>query len=194
MIGLILYAAGLGISLAMDAFSVSITNGMRCTRFKFRHALADGITFGFFQALMPMLGLFLGIRCLGYIRPVDHWVAFLLLGGIGFNMIRGALKKEEEEDCASNPFTCKNLLVQGVATSIDALAVGVGFSTELSGYGEGLLTAAIIGVATCIISTAGVYIGKLFGGLLKQKAEIFGGIILIVIGLKILVEHLFFGG
>ena len=175
MIGSILYAAGLGVSLAMDAFSVSITNGMRCRRFRFRHALADGITFGLFQAVMPMLGLFLGIRCLKYVEPVDHWIAFILLGGIGFNMIRGALKKEEEEDCTSNPFACKSLLVQGVATSIDALAVGVGFSTELSGYGEGLLTAAIIGVLTCIISTAGVYIGKIFGGLLKQKAEIFGG-------------------
>jgi putative Mn2+ efflux pump MntP len=165
---------------------------MRCTRFKFRHALADGLTFGIFQGVMPMLGLFLGISCLKYIEPVDHWVAFILLSGIGFNMIRGALKKEEEETCAPNPFTPKNLLVQGVATSIDALAVGVGFSTELQGYGEGLLTAAIIGVLTCIISTAGVYIGKLFGGLLKQKAEIFGGLILIVIGLKILIEHLFF--
>ena len=189
---MILYAIGLGVSLAMDAFSVSITNGMRCTKFKFRHALADGATFGLFQALMPLIGLFLGLSCLEYIQPIDHWIAFLLLGGIGFNMIRGALKKEEEEDCAANPFTIKNLLVQGVATSIDALAVGVGFSTELNGYGEGALTAAIIGIATCIISTAGVYIGKVFGGLLKQKAEIFGGAILIGIGLKILIEHLFF--
>lgn len=192
MIGLILYAVGLGVSLAMDAFSVSITNGMRCARFKFRHALADGLTFGIFQGVMPMIGLFLGISCLKFVQPVDHWVAFILLAGIGFNMIRGALKKEEEEECAPNPFTPKNLLVQGVATSIDALAVGVGFSTELQGYGEGLLTAAIIGVLTCIISTVGVYIGKVFGGLLKQKAEIFGGIILIGIGLKILIEHLFF--
>ncbi len=191
---MILYAIGLGISLAMDAFSVSITNGMRCTRFKFRHALADGLTFGFFQALMPMIGLFLGLSCLKYIQPIDHWIAFILLGGIGFNMIRGALKKEEEEDCTPNPFTFKNLLLQGIATSIDALAVGVGFSAELSGYGEGILTAAIIGIATCILSTAGVYVGKLFGGLLKQKAEIFGGIVLIGIGLKILIEHLFFGG
>ena len=189
---LFFYALGLGISLAMDAFSVSITNGMQCPRFKFRHALADGATFGIFQGLMPMIGLFLGLSCLKYIQPIDHWIAFVLLGGIGFNMIRGALKKEDEEECANNPFTCKNLLIQGVATSIDALAVGVGFSTELSGYGEGIFTAAIIGVATMVISTAGVYIGKLFGGLLKQKAEIFGGAILIAIGLKILIEHLFF--
>lgn len=192
MIGLVVYAIGLGISLAMDAFSVSVSNGMQCRRFRFRHALADGLTFGFFQALMPMLGLLLGLSCLKYIEPLDHWVALLLLGGIGFNMIRGALKKEEDEECASNPFTPKNLLIQGVATSIDALAVGVGFSTELSGYGEGFLTAGIIGIVTCIASTAGVYIGKVFGGLLKQKAEIFGGVILIGIGLKILIEHLFF--
>lgn len=189
---IILYALGLGVSLAMDAFSVSLTNGMRCTRFKFKHALADGLTFGLFQAVMPMLGLFLGLSCLKYIQPVDHWVAFLLLGGIGFNMIRGALKKEEEEECSANPFAAKNLLVQGIATSIDALAVGVGFSTELSGYGEGLFTAGMIGVVTCILSTLGVYIGKIFGGLLKQKAEIFGGAILLGIGLKILIEHLFF--
>lgn len=189
---LFFYALGLGISLAMDAFSVSITNGMQCSRFKFRHALADGITFGVFQGMMPMIGLLLGLSCLKYIQPVDHWIAFLLLGGIGFNMIRGALKKEDEEENAANPFTCKNLLVQGVATSIDALAVGVGFSTELSGYGEGIFTAAIIGISTMVISTAGVYIGKLFGGLLKQKAEIFGGAILVAIGLKILIEHLFF--
>lgn len=189
---LILYALGLGISLAMDAFSVSITNGMQCTRFRFRHALADGLTFGIFQAVMPLIGLFLGLSCLKYIEPIDHWIAFILLGGIGFNMIRGALKKEAEEDCACNPFRLKNLLIQGVATSIDALAVGVGFSTELSGYGQGILTAAVIGVATMIISTLGVYIGKIFGGLLKQKAEIFGGAILIAIGAKILIEHLFF--
>ena len=192
MTGVILAAIGLGVSLAMDAFSVSVTNGMQCRRFKFRHALADGLTFGIFQALMPMIGLVLGLSCLKYIEPLDHWVALILLGGIGLNMIRGALKKEEDEECGQNPFSPKNLLVQGIATSIDALAVGVGFSTELSGYGEGFLTAAIIGIATCIISTAGVYIGKFFGGLLKQKAEIFGGIILIGIGLKILIEHLFF--
>ena len=189
---LFFYALGLGISLAMDAFSVSITNGMQCTRFKFRNALADGVTFGIFQALMPLIGLFLGLSCLKYIEPIDHWIAFILLGGIGLNMIRGALKKEEEEDCASNPFQLKNLLIQGIATSIDALAVGVGFSAELSGYGEGIFTAAIIGIATAIISTIGAYIGKLFGGLLKQKAEIFGGAVLIAIGLKILIEHLFF--
>lgn len=189
---LILYALGLGISLAMDAFSVSITNGMQCTRFKFRHALADGLTFGIFQAVMPLIGLFLGLSCLKYIEPIDHWIAFILLGGIGFNMIRGALKRETEEECAPNPFCIKNLLIQGVATSIDALAVGVGFSTELSGYGQGILTAAVIGIATMIISTLGVYIGKIFGGLLKQKAEIFGGAILIAIGAKILIEHLFF--
>ncbi len=188
---MIIYAISLGISLAMDAFSVSITNGMRCSKLKFRHALADGITFGLFQAMMPLIGLFLGLSCLKYIQPVDHWIAFILLGGIGFNMIRGALKKEEDEECA-HPFKLKNLLIQGVATSIDALAVGVGFSTELNGYGEGILTAAIIGIATFIISAAGVYIGRIFGGLLKQKAEIFGGAILIGIGLKILIEHLFF--
>jgi putative Mn2+ efflux pump MntP len=106
-------------------------------------------------------------------------------------MIREALKKEEE-DTLANPYTVRNLLVQGVATSIDALAVGVGFSTQLSSYSEAYLTVAIIGISTFVISTAGVYIGRLFGGMLKEKAQVFGGVILVGIGIKILVEHLFF--
>lgn len=189
---MIIEAIILGIGLSMDAFAVSVTNGMCGGKLKFRHALADGLTFGFFQALMPMIGLFLGFSFMKYIEAADHWIAFILLGGIGFNMIRGALKKGEDEEECANPYTFRNLLLQGIATSIDALAVGVGFSTQLSGYGEGLLTAAIIGVSTFIISTAGVYIGRMFGGMLKGKAEIFGGVILIGIGLKILIEHLFF--
>ncbi len=182
----------LGLGLAMDAFAVSITNGMCCSKLKKRYAIADGLTFGLFQAAMPLVGLFLGFRFLKYIEAADHWVALILLGGIGVNMIRGALKKEEAESCPVNPFGVKNLLVQGVATSIDALAVGIGFSTELSSFNEAYLTVAIIGISTFIISTAGVFIGRVFGGMLKEKAEIFGGVILIGIGLKILIEHLFF--
>ena len=191
MIAVVLYALTLGVGLAMDAFSVSVTNGMCGGRLRFRHALADGITFGVFQAAMPLIGLFLGMNFLVYIEAIDHWIAFILLVGIGGNMIRGALKKEEEEECG-NPYTVKNLLLQGVATSIDALAVGVGFSTELQCNTDAVITAAIIGVSTMVISTAGVYIGRFFGGLLKQKAEFLGGLILIGIGLKILIEHLFF--
>ncbi len=181
----------LGVGLAMDAFAVSITNGMCAGRLKHRHALLDGLTFGLFQAAMPLIGFFLGLSFMKYISAVDHWIAFLLLGGIGVNMILGALKKEEEEEC-SNPFTFKNMMVQGVATSIDALAVGIGFSTELAGYQDAFSTVAVIGIATFAISTAGVYIGKFFGGLLKEKAQIFGGLILVGIGAKILIEHLFF--
>lgn len=185
---LFFYALGLGISLAMDAFSVSITNGMQCTRFKFRHALADGVTFGIFQALMPMIGLFLGLSCLKYIEPIDHWIAFILLGGIGFNMIRGALKKEEEEDCACNPFTCKNLLIQGVATSIDALAVGI--SLAMAGDVNIWIAILLIGFTTFSFSGLGVKIGNVFGSRFEQKAQIAGGTILILLGLKILLEHL----
>ncbi len=181
----------LGIGLAMDAFAVSITNGMCCERLKPRHAIIDGLTFGLFQAAMPLIGLFLGLSFMKYIQAVDHWIAFLLLGGIGANMIRGALKKDEEE-APRAPFSRKSLLLQGVATSIDALAVGIGFSTEMSGYGDVLVTVGIIGLSTFLISAAGVYIGRLFGGMLKEKAEVFGGIILIGIGAKILIEHLFF--
>lgn len=189
---MIITAILLGIGLAMDAFAVSVTNGLCAGKFKARHALADGLTFGLFQAAMPLIGFFLGLSFMKYIEPLDHWIAFILLGGIGANMIIGVLKKGEEETCAASPFTVKNLLVQGVATSIDALAVGIGFSTQLSGYGDAFLTVGIIGVSTFIISTAGVYIGKLFGGLLKEKAQILGGVILIGIGAKILIEHLFF--
>lgn len=181
----------LGIGLAMDAFAVSITNGMCGGRLKPRHALADGLTFGLFQAAMPLIGLFLGMSFMKYISAVDHWIGFLLLAGIGANMIRGVLKKEEEEH-AANPFCAKNLLVQGVATSIDALAVGIGMTADIANYSEAYLTVAIIGISTFLISTVGVYIGRLFGGMLKDKAQIFGGLILIGIGTKILIEHLFF--
>lgn len=188
---MIITAIILGIGLSMDAFAVSITNGMCVSCLRPRHALADGFTFGFFQALMPLIGLFLGLGFMRYIEAADHWIGFILLAGIGGNMIRGALKKEEE-DCETNPFTLRNMLLQGVATSIDALAVGIGFSTQLDGYTEAYITVAIIGGLTFLISTAGVYIGRLFGGMLKEKAEILGGVILIGIGLKILIEHLFF--
>lgn len=188
---MILTAILTGIGLSMDAFAVSVTNGMCSGKLKFRHALADGLTFGFFQALMPMIGLFFGLYFMKYIEAADHWIAFLLLAGIGINMIVGALKKEDEQDCI-NPYTVKNLLLQGIATSIDALAVGVGLSATLNGYAEAFLTVGIIGISTFIISTAGVYIGRMFGGMLKEKAEIFGGVILVGIGLKILIEHLFF--
>lgn len=188
---MIIEAIILGIGLSMDAFAVSVTNGMCSGKCKFRHALADGFTFGFFQAFMPMIGLFLGLSFMKYIEAVDHWIAFILLAGIGINMIREALKKDQEEELA-NPYTVRNLLVQGIATSIDALAVGVGFSTQLSSYNEAFLTVGIIGVSTFVLSTAGVYIGRLFGGVLKEKAEVFGGVILVGIGAKILIEHLFF--
>lgn len=188
---MIVTALILGVGLSMDAFAVSVTNGMCGGRLRFRHALIDGLTFGLFQAAMPLIGLFLGMSFMSYISAVDHWIGFVLLAGIGLNMVIGALKKEEEEECAT-PFTAKNLLVQGVATSIDALAVGIGMTADIACYSEAYLTVGVIGVSTLIISTAGVYIGRLFGGMLKEKAQIFGGLILIGIGAKILIEHLFF--
>lgn len=181
-----------GVGLAADAFAVSITNGLCCKKLKMRHALADGLTFGFFQALMPLIGLFFGLYFKRFISAADHWIAFALLAFIGGNMIVGALKKEEEESCAVNPFGVKNLLVQGIATSIDALVVGIGLSADLGSYTDGLITVLIIGVVTFLISTVGVYIGRVFGGMLKEKAAFLGGLILIGIGLKILIEHLFF--
>ena len=140
---IVLTAILTGIGLSMDAFAVSVTNGMCSGKLKFRQAVADGLTFGIFQALMPLIGLFFGLYFMKYIEAADHWIAFILLAGIGINMIRGALKKDEDEEC-TNPYTVKNLLVQGVATSIDALAVGIGFSAQLSGYSEAYMTDAII--------------------------------------------------
>ncbi len=188
---MIITAILLGLGLSMDAFAVSVTNGMCVGKLRMRQAVADGLVFGIFQALMPLIGLFLGFTFMRYIAAVDHWIGFILLAGIGVNMILGALKREEDH-CEVNPFSPRGLLLQGVATSIDALAVGIGFSAQLSSYQQAYVTVAIIGLCTFLISAAGVYIGKLFGGMLKEKAEVLGGLILIGLGVKILVQHLFF--
>ena len=189
---MIVEAILLGIGLSMDAFAVSVTNGMLTKRMKVRYAFLDGLTFGLFQAVMPLIGLFLGMSFMKSISAVDHWIGFVLLAAIGGNMIREALRKEDAAATVPHPYSVHTLLMQGIATSIDALAVGIGFSTQMNSYREAYLTVAIIGVSTFLISGAGVYIGKLFGGVLKEKAQIFGGVILIGLGIKILVEHLFF--
>ena len=182
------------IGLSMDAFAVSVCKGLAIQKLNMKQQAIVGAWFGGFQGLMPLFGYLLGVNFREYIVQIDHWIAFVLLGYIGGKMIWDALHEDNEGQACDieERLDLKELLIMAVATSIDALAVGVGFSTELSGYGEGFFTAAIIGVATMVISTAGVYIGKLFGGLLKQKAEILGGVILVGIGLKILIEHLFF--
>ena len=179
-----------GVGLAMDAFAVSICKGLTMKKVTVKNAVIIAAFFGIFQALMPFLGWLLGSQFEQYIRNIDHWIAFALLAFIGGKMIFECLT-EKEEDNENTPFqlNIKELFVLAIATSIDALAVGITFAflgSEISIY-ESI---AIIGITTFVISFAGVYIGKLFGGGLKKKAEIAGGIILILIGVKILLEHL----
>lgn len=169
----------------MDAFAVSICKGLSVGKIRPRHALIAGGWFGFFQAFMPVLGYVLGIRFQNLIASVDHWIAFVLLALIGGNMIREALGGENEG--ADDDFGPRAMVLLAIATSIDALAVGITFAfLEVS-----ILPAAgLIGVTTFVISAAGICIGAFFGSRFRKWAELAGGIILILIGLKILLEHL----
>jgi putative Mn2+ efflux pump MntP len=180
----------IGIGLSMDAFSVSICKGLTTKQFSWKIALTCGLWFGFFQALMPVIGYFLGAQFQEYIEAYDHWIAFGLLFLIGANMIREALmvKKEEKEDSHLSPQTSHlDMLVLAIATSIDALAVGVSFACIQVKLWSSVL---IIGLTTFAFSVLGVKIGNVFGSKFEKSAEIIGGIILILIGLKILLEHL----
>lgn len=181
VISLILTAIG----LAMDAFAVSITIGLEGKKQEKRMlSLKSGLYFGGFQALMPFIGWLLGIKFTKYIESIDHWIAFILLGIIGAKMLVDSLKGEDEEvDVNTN----KNFLLLAIATSIDALAVGVSLAfLNINIW----LSIFIIGIVTFILSIIAVYLGELLGTFLKKKAGILGGIILIFIGFKILVEHL----
>ena len=183
IIELLLIAVG----LAMDAFAVAVCKGLAMKEVKAKNALIVGIWFGGFQAIMPFIGWLLGIQFEQYIVSFDHWVAFVLLGFIGGKMIYEAVKGEEEETCACESLNIKELLVLAVATSIDALAVGITFAF----LGTPIVPAiSIIGVVTFVISVAGVAIGHRFGVKFKSKAEFAGGLVLVLIGLKILLEHL----
>ncbi len=172
------------IGLAMDAFAVSVCKGLSVEKVLPKQAVAVGLYFGGFQALMPLIGCLLGISFKTYIERFDHWVAFVLLALIGANMIREAFGKDEK---LNDSFSVKTMLLLAVATSIDALAVGVSFAV----LDVNIWTAiAIIGVVTCLLSCAGIYIGNIFGAKFKARAEFAGGVILILIGVKILLEHL----
>ncbi len=178
----------LAVGLSMDAFAVSICKGLSVQRLRPRHALIAGAYFGGFQALMPLIGWLLGRQFEELIKSIDHWIAFALLTIIGANMIREAFGKDEE---LNGSFSFKTMLPLAIATSIDALAVGVTFA-----FLEVQIVPAIllIGAMTFAISAAGVKTGNVFGTKYKSKAELAGGIILILLGIKILIEHLFFGG
>ena len=174
----------IAVGLSMDAFAVSVCKGLSLQRLRPRHAALVGLYFGGFQALMPLIGWALGARFEHVIQSVDHWIAFFLLAVIGAGMIREA---RQEEEALNDDLGFKTMLLLAVATSIDALAVGVTFAFLQVRI---LPAASLIGVTTFALSALGVYIGHVFGLKYKAKAEIAGGVILIGIGLKILLEHL----
>ena len=177
----------LAVGLSMDAFAVSICKGLSMKRLNWKKCGIVGLYFGVFQAAMPLIGYALGVRFQKYIAAVDHWLAFILLGIIGLNMIKEALGQKEE--CESDSLDVKTMLVLAVATSIDALVVGITFAFLRVDI---VPAVSFIGIITFTLSCIGVKVGNVFGTRYKSKAELCGGIILIGMGLKILIEHLFF--
>ena len=169
----------------MDAFAVSVGKGMTLKRVQPRHALTAGVWFGGFQGLMPLIGYYVGRSFAEYVVSVDHWIAFGLLVLIGLNMIRETIWGDDEQQ--NSDFGVRTMLIMAIATSIDALAVGVSMAfLDVNIW----ISAAVICIVTLIISAAGVYLGTMFGARLGSKAGIVGGLILIAIGVKILVEHM----
>lgn len=177
----------IGIGLSMDAFAVSICKGLSMQKIDKKYTLCIGLFFGGFQALMPLTGYLLGNQFSGYIERFDHWIAFVLLALIGFNMIKESREEEEEEEKPYAGINFKELLILAVATSIDALAVGISFSFLQIDIAAAAL---IIGCTTFVLSLVGVVVGNRFGARFEKPSQIAGGIVLIAIGLKILLEHL----
>lgn len=180
----------IGVGLSMDAFAAAICQGLSMTRLKWGHALTVGLYFGGFQALMPFIGWMLGSQFADRIQQYDHWIAFILLVLIGGNMIREALSGDEEDAAQAETdlrLDHKKLFLMAIATSIDALAIGVTFAFLETAI---LPAIGIIGCTTFCISVAGVAVGCWFGARYKKRAEITGGAILVLLGIKILLEHL----
>ena len=179
-----------GVGLSMDAFAVSICKGLGMKRLNMKQALVIGLFFGGFQALMPFLGWVLGTQLADFIAPIDHWIAFILLAVIGGKMLLDAFRGGEEEEAGEATdakLDMKELLMLAIATSIDALAVGITFAF----LGVDIVSAiVVIGLTTFVISVAGVAVGHAFGARYEKGATIVGGVVLILIGLKILLEHL----
>lgn len=174
----------IAIGVSMDAFAVAICKGLSVSKLRLSHALKTGLWFGGFQALMPLIGYFAGVRFADVVSSVDHWIAFILLGFIGANMIKESFSREEENH--DSDFSFKTMLAMAVATSIDALAVGVSFAFLRVRIWMSVL---IIGLMTALFSIAGVRIGNVFGSRYKSLAELVGGVILLLMGIKILIEH-----
>ena len=177
----------IAVGLSMDAFAVSVCKGLSVPKMKLSHALTCGVYFGGFQGLMPLIGYLLGNQFEAAIVSIDHWIAFVLLGLIGFNMIKES--RETEEECLDCSFGVKAMIPLAVATSIDALAVGVTFAFL---HVNIFWAVFFIGVVTFTLSSIGVKVGNVFGTKFKSKAEFAGGLILILMGTKILLEHLGF--
>lgn len=180
----------LAVGLSMDAFAVAVCKGLSLEKITWKHPVTVGLYFGVFQAGMPLIGYSLGSQFSNKISSIDHWIAFILLGAIGINMIREALNKEEDvcrtED-KETALSFKKMIVLALATSIDALAVGITFAFLKVSI---MPAVSFIGTVTFFISIAGVFIGNFFGAKYKSKAEFTGGIILVCLGFKILMEHL----
>lgn len=175
----------IGIGLAMDAFAVSICKGLSMKKIKWKSAIIIALYFGIFQAGMPVIGYFLGSTFSSFVQKVDHWIAFILLAIIGGNMIKEST--DDELDKRNDDVGIKTMIVLAIATSIDALTIGITFAF----FDVNLVLAiTIIGIITFILSIGGVLIGNKFGDKFQNKAELIGGIILIIIGLKVLLEHL----
>ena len=180
----------MGAGLSMDAFAVSICKGLSMRKVNKKQCLVIGLFFGGFQALMPFIGWVLGSQFEQYITSIDHWIAFILLGFIGGKMVVEAIREKDEAGEVGKmdpPLDLKEMFILAIATSIDALAVGITFAFLQVPIVEAI---SIIGITTFVISVIGVYVGNFFGNRYKKKAELAGGIILILIGVKILLEHL----
>lgn len=175
----------ISIGLAMDAFAVSICKGLAMKKMNWKNAVITGTYFGVFQAIMPLIGFLLGLGFEQKITSIDHWIAFILLGLIGANMLKSSFSKEKEEAPDSVDF--KTMIVLSIATSIDALAIGITFAFLQVNI---ILAITLIGIITFGLSVIGVKIGNIFGDKYEKKAEFVGGLILILMGIKILLEHL----
>lgn len=181
----------LAVGLSMDAFAVAICKGLATFNLKKRHMIITGLWFGGFQALMPLIGYFLGTAFEKYVTAIDHYIAFILLGAIGANMIKESFEKEDDEDKCGDCYSFKTMFVMAVATSIDALAAGISLAMDLKGNNTyAYIAVTFIGVITFTLSALGVKIGNIYGAKFKSKAEFTGGLILILLGAKILLEHL----
>ena len=179
----------LAVGVSMDAMAVSICKGLAMKKATLKNAMTCGLWFGGFQALMPLIGFFLGAIFADAIRAFDHWVAFILLGIIGINMLKEAFEKGDSCSVQDADLSFKTMLLMAIATSIDALAVGISLAMVLD-VSRIFLAVLLIGLMTCSLSALGVKIGNVFGCKFEKRAQIAGGVILILLGTKILLEHL----